>query len=202
VSLDALTSYAQIPGALYLADALDTQGQTEPYYYDGHWAYFRYVEELAHDIATEQLPAISIVIAGDDANELPGRSGSLTKGITFATQIAKQIDESPRYADETLVIITQFTSGGFYDHVSPPPPPPATIDPANVPYGPRVPFLALGAGVRPGHVSHVPLEHSSLTRFIEWNWFDGRTGQLGFRDNYVNNLGSLFDPAATGITIP
>jgi phospholipase C len=201
-SLDALTAYAQIPGALYLADPLSTSGQTEPYYYDGHWAYFRYLDELAYDIASEQLPAISIAIAGPDANEAPGRPSSLTDGIAFATRIAKQIAESPRYAEETLVIITHFTSGGFYDHVSPPQPPPITIDPANVPYGPRVPFLALGAGVRPNHVSHVPLEHSSLTRFIEWNWFDGQTGQLGFRDRFVNNLGSLFDPAATGIAVP
>jgi phospholipase C len=201
-SVDALTAYAQIPSALYLADPLSTFGQTEPYYYDGHWAYFRYLDELAYDIASEQLPAISIAIAGPDANEAPGRPASLTDGIAFATGIAKQIAESPRYAEETLVIITHFTSGGFYDHVSPPPPPPSTIDPANVPYGPRVPFLALGAGVRPNHVSHVPLEHSSLTRFIEWNWFDGQTGQLGFRDQFVNNLGSLFDPAATGIAVP
>ncbi|HMI89387.1 MAG TPA: alkaline phosphatase family protein, partial [Polyangiaceae bacterium] len=105
-SLDALTGYAQIPGALYLANPLDTQGQTEPYYYDGHWAYFRYVDELAYDISSEQLPAISIVIAGPDANEAPGQPSSLSNGIAFATRIAKQIAESPRYAEETLVIIT------------------------------------------------------------------------------------------------
>jgi hypothetical protein len=51
-------------------------------------------------------------------------------------------------------------------------------------------------------VSHTTLEHSSITRFIEWNWFDGQTGQLGFRDRFVNNLGSLFDPAATGTVVP
>jgi phospholipase C len=201
-SLDALTGYSQIPGALYLADPVSPQGQTEPYYYDGHWAYFRYLNELAYDIATEQLPAISIAIAGPDADESPGQSSSLSKGIAFTTQIANQIAASPRYADETLIIITHLTSGGFYDHVSPPPPPPADIDPAKFPYGPRVPFLALGAGVRGNHVSHAPLEHSSITRFIEWNWFNGQTGQLGFRDRFVNNLGSLFDPAATGVTIP
>jgi len=201
-SVDALTAYAQIPGALYLGDPTSTQGQAEPYYYDGHWAYFRYLDELTYDISSEQLPAISIVIAGPDGNESPGHPSSLTDGIAFATGIAKQVAESPRYADETLVIITHLTSGGFYDHVSPPPPPPAEVDPAEVPYGPRVPFLALGAGVRPGHVSHVQLEHSSLTRFIEWNWFDGKTGQLGFRDRFVNNLGSLLDPAATGTAVP
>ena len=85
-SLDGLTAYAQIPGALYLADPLSTFGQTEPYYYDGHWAYFRYLDELAYDIASEQLPAISFAIAGPDANEAPGKPSSLTDGVAFARE--------------------------------------------------------------------------------------------------------------------
>ena len=58
----------------------EPSGQTEPYYYDGHWAYFRYLDELAYDIASEQLPAISIAIAGPDADESPGQSSSLPMG--------------------------------------------------------------------------------------------------------------------------
>ena len=38
------------------------------------------------------------------------------------------------------------------------------------------------------------LEHSSIVKFIEWNWL-GSTGQLGERDAVVANLGSLLDPA-------
>jgi hypothetical protein len=77
-------------------------------------------------------------------------------------------------------------------------------------YGPRVPFLALGRFARPNQVSHVPLELSSVTLFEEWNWMRG-TGLKGgravsdarrYRDTVVNNLGSLLDPAATGIEVP
>ena len=46
------------------------------------------------------------------------------------------------------------------------------------------------------------MEHSSLVKFIEWNWLGMQTGQLGGRDAQVANVGSLLDPAATGVTVP
>jgi phospholipase C len=69
------------------------------------------------------------------------------------------------------------------------------------PYGPRVPLLAIGPFARKGTISHTTMEHSSIVKFIEWNWLGG-TGQLGARDATVNNLGSMLDPSATGVTVP
>ena len=46
------------------------------------------------------------------------------------------------------------------------------------------------------------MEHSSIVKFLEWNYLGGKTGQLGARDAVVNNIGSLLDPTATGVTIP
>ena len=98
------------------------------------------------------------------------------------------------------------TSGGYYDHVSPPPAPPVSVDATGaglpVPYGPRVPLLAAGRFVPKGRVSHVPLEISSLTAFMEWNWKGGVVGQLGHRDATAANLGSLLDVAETGVAVP
>ena len=51
-------------------------------------------------------------------------------------------------------------------------------------------------------VSHVTMEHSSIVKFIEWNWLGEKTGQLGHRDAIVANLGSLLDPAKTGVAVP
>jgi hypothetical protein len=45
------------------------------------------------------------------------------------------------------------------------------------------------------------MEHSSILKFVEYN-FTGETGQLGNRDTNVNNIGSLLDPAETGLVIP
>jgi hypothetical protein len=46
------------------------------------------------------------------------------------------------------------------------------------------------------------MEHSSIVKFIEWNWFGGETGQLGGRDATVHNIGSLLDSTVTGRTVP
>ena len=46
------------------------------------------------------------------------------------------------------------------------------------------------------------MEHSSVVRFIEWNWLGGATGQLMGRDATVNNIGDLLDPAKTGTAVP
>jgi hypothetical protein len=46
------------------------------------------------------------------------------------------------------------------------------------------------------------MEHSSIVKFIEWNWLGKKTGQLGTRDTVVNNIGDMLDPAQTGTTVP
>jgi hypothetical protein len=45
------------------------------------------------------------------------------------------------------------------------------------------------------------MEHSSVVRFLEYN-FVGPVGQLGHNDAKVNNIGSLLDPSTTGIRVP
>ena len=70
-------------------------------------------------------------------------------------------------------------------------------------YGTRLPLIALGPFARKGAVSHAVMEHSSIVKFIEWNWLGHRSGQLGTRDSHVNNIGSMLDPrlkVPTGIT--
>ena len=93
------------------------------------------------------------------------------------------------------MLLAHLTAGGFYDHALPPERPSENLDTYGRSYGPRVPLLALGPFAKPGYVSHVRLEISSLTKFIEWNWF-GAIGQLGARDQVVNNIGDLLSAAA------
>jgi hypothetical protein len=69
------------------------------------------------------------------------------------------------------------------------------------PYGTRIPLLAIGRFARKNHVSHVTLEHSSIVALAEYV-FLGKSGQLGARDAVVHNLGSLLDPAETGVAVP
>jgi phospholipase C len=153
----------------------------------------------AFDDALDQggLPAVSFVKAIEYKTEHPGQGVTLSAGVTFLTGIVEHILGS-RYRADTLVLITYDEGGGYYDHITPPPPSP--VD--GKPYGTRVPLMALGPFARPGSVSHVVTEHSSVVKLIEWNFLGQQTGQLGGRDAVVANLGSLLDPAATGAAVP
>jgi phospholipase C len=201
-TITELLALAHVPWALYFTDPTkDTMTYTEPIYFDGRWSHFRYVDELVHDIAMQELPQISVVIPTDGADGEPGLPLSLASGAALVGDITTAVAQSG-YASETLVVVAYLSSGGFFDHVAPPAPPPSSVESQMIPYGPRAPFLALGPFARPNAVSHAQLEPSSLTAFMEWNWLGGRTGQLGGRDRFVNNLGSMLDPATTGVHVP
>jgi len=191
-----------------------------PIYYDPDWFPFRSLNggELEHDITVGALPAVAVVLPdrGDPArSEAPGKP--FDPGIAYVQSLVKAIAASP-YQEDTLVLVTHLTAGGFYDHVLPPLPPPLRVDASSevmaeataIHYGPRVPFLALGKFARSGSVSHVQLELSSVTKFVEWNWMHGvalkgsREGNdfRRYRDTAVSNLGSLIDGTAAGIDVP
>ncbi len=143
------------------------------------------------------LPAVSFVKALGYKSEHPGVDIALSAGVDWAVGLIGRVEASA-YGSSTLVLLTYDEGGGYFDHV--PPPPASAVD--GKPYGTRIPLLAFGPFARKNHVSHVTMEHSSIVKFIEWNWLGQKTGQLGTRDAVVNNLGSVLDPAATGVAVP
>ena len=152
---------------------------------------------LQDALASGGLPAVSFVKALEYKTEHPGDKVTASAGIAFVTALAQQVSAS-RYAADTLLLVTYDEGGGYFDHVTPPPANPVDMQP----YGTRVPLVASGPFAAAGTVSHVVLEHSSIVKFIEWNFLGGVTGQLQARDAVVANLGSLLDPAATGVPVP
>ena len=158
--------------------------------------YMRDYADLANDLAAGTLPSVVFVKPLGFRSEHPGYGTTISAGATFVKSTIDAISASAA-ASSTLVLVAYDEGGGFFDHVSPPPA--AAAD--NEPYGTRLPFIAVGPFAKKNEVSHVTMEHSSVVKFIEWNWL-GATGQLGTRDKDVNNIGSLLDPAATGTPVP
>jgi phospholipase C len=151
---------------------------------------------LARDLEDGTLPQVVFVRGLGYHSEHPGYSDTIGDGTTFVGGVLDAIAASA-YAPDTLVLVTWDEGGGYFDHVAPPP------DGADgQPYGTRVPLIAVGPFARANTVSHVVMEHSSIVKFIEWNWLGMQTGQLAGRDVDVANLGSLLDPAATGAAVP
>ncbi len=180
-----------------------------PFNYYSQWGdnplYLVDFSQFATDVAANQLPSFSYLKARTYRNEHPKWS-TLARGVSFVTGVVDMV-QSSSYANDTLILLVWDEGGGFYDHV-PPPPPVATRYDADsggnaIPYGTRVPMLALGPFAKAGEVSHEQMEHSSVVRFLEYNFLGPRyAGALGHRDAVVNNIGSLLDPSQTGIVVP
>jgi phospholipase C len=156
------------------------------------------LSDLSTDLQNGTLPNFAFVKGTSYHTEHPGHGTNISNGVQFVQSIVNEILGSQIYGSNTLILLTWDEGGGFFDHISPPAANPAD----NQPYGTRVPLLAMGPFARQNEVSHVTLEHSSIVKFLEWNFLGGSTGQLGGRDQNVNNLGSLLDPNATGVPIP
>ena len=159
--------------------------------------YMRDQTQLQKDLDAGKLPQVSFVKALGYKSEHPGSRTNIRDGIAFVTATLAAVAKSD-YAADTLVVVTYDEGGGYWDHV--PPPPASAVD--GQAYGTRVPTIVVGPFARKGAVSHVTMEHSSLVKFLEWNWLAMQTGQLGARDAAVPNIGSLLDGAATGVAVP
>jgi phospholipase C len=158
--------------------------------------YMRDYARLAEDLKNGELPQVSFVRGLGFKSEHPGVRDTISDGTKFTGEVIAAVQASV-YAPDTVVLIVYDEGGGYFDHVSPP-----GSGADGHPYGTRVPFIATGPMVKKNFVSHAQLEHSSVVKFIEWNWLGGQTGQLGARDAVVANLGSIFDPAAIGASVP
>jgi phospholipase C len=151
--------------------------------------------QLQSDLNAGKLPSVVFVKGLGYHTEHPGSGVTISAGEDFVASVFNAIQRSV-HAPTTLMLVTWDESGGYFDHVAPP-----STRAGWQPYGARVPLLALGPFARKNFVSHVTMEHSSIVRFIEWNWL-GKTGLLHQRDGSVNNIGSLLDPSATKVDVP
>jgi phospholipase C len=193
------TAPEDCPGRIGIYPCVYDVGDIPIDYYAAHRDnpdHLRDYAKLAKDLAGSELPQVVFVRGYGYHSEHPGYGTTISDGIRFTTDLLAALDASP-YAADTLVLITWDEGGGYFDHVAPP-----GLGSDDAPYGTRVPLLAVGPFARANTISHVTLEHSSVVKFIEWNWLATVTGQLAGRDVSVANLGSLLDPAVTGTAVP
>jgi phospholipase C len=158
------------------------------------------------DAAAGTLPQVSFVdpamgIVSVEFDEHP--PANIQQGQQFAAQVTEAVLDSPTWP-RTALFITYDEHGGFYDHVPPPAAcPPDDIAPMLDPsdpssdfpaqfdrYGFRVPLMVVSPYARPGFVSHVIYDHTSILRFIETR-FD--LPALTNRDANAQPMLDLFD---------
>ena len=99
-------------------------------------------------------------------------------GEAWAHGVVEAVLQSPKWS-RTLLIYTYDEHGGYYDHVAPPPAiPPDNILPDPPPdppggydtYGPRVPAVVVSPYGKPGGVTNITYDHTSILATIEAKW--------------------------------
>lgn len=154
------------------------------------------------DAASGNLPSFSLLDPdyGTQSQENPQ---NIVRGEAFLAQAVEAIGSSPAWR-RTLFILTYDEHGGYYDHV----PPPAALAPDSVApqvqpgestydgyarYGFRVPAVVVSPYAKPGYVSHVVYDHTSILAFLEHKW---NLPAMTYRDANANNLTDFLDLSA------
>jgi phospholipase C len=129
-------------------------------------------------------------------------------GEAWAHSVLDAVLRSPAWG-RTLLILTYDEHGGYYDHVAPP----AAIAPDEIAprlgagdpaggydvLGPRVPAIIVSPHARPGGVSDVVRDHTSVLATIEAKW---NLPALTRRDANAATVMDLLDPDVAALADP
>jgi len=137
--------------------------------------HLRTVDRFVADAASGQLPAVSFVDPDfhADSEENP-------QDISFGEALSARVIRAAMHGANwmgTLLIWCYDEHGGYYDHV----PPPEAVEPDDRRpdsddgarfdrLGFRVPAVIVSPYARPGYVSHVVRDHTSVLKLIERKW--------------------------------
>ncbi len=158
-------------------------------------------DQFALDAAAGRLPAFSF-IDPDYTTTSEENPQDIQLGERFVADVVGALMASPQWRS-TALFLTWDEHGGYYDHV----PPPRAIrpdgarpirSPGQAPlapggfdrYGFRVPMIVVSPWARPGYVSSVVQDHTSMTAFIERKW---NLPAMTFRDANAAAMTDYFD---------
>jgi len=119
--------------------------------------YSNFAGELKNDV----LPAFSLIIPDSQHDMHPG-DAHIGNATTFLETIIQQVQASPVW-NNTAIVVTFDTGGGWYDHVYPP-----TLDDQGLAF--RVPTLVISPYAKKNYVSHQVMDHVSILKLVQWNW--------------------------------
>lgn len=139
---------------------------------------FRKVGEFFTDAAAGTLPPVSVVegtftggVPKDQEDEHP--EANIQLGQAFTAKVVRAVLASPNWPRTALIFLYD-EHGGFYDSI----PPPKACEPDDLPpkddparrfdhLGFRTPLIVVSPFAKRGYVSHVPVDHTAVTRLVE-----------------------------------
>jgi phospholipase C len=158
--------------------------------------------------AIKEIPGeIKLFLDRLDPGETEEDPDDMYYGERWAHETIEAVVRSPVWP-RTLLIYTYDEHGGYYDHVQPPQAiAPDDIAPRLGPgesgdyrrYGPRVPAVVVSPYSRPGGVSNVVCDHTSILATIEHKW---NLPALTARDANAATVMDFLNPAAPALLDP
>jgi phospholipase C len=179
---------------------------------------------LKADVAKGTLPQVSYIVAPEAFSEHPNWAPNF--GAWYTSQVLDILTSNEELWSRTALFITYDENDGFFDHVVPPTPAqsPAqgqsTVTTANdffagnasYPAGPfgmgqRVPMIVVSPWTKGGWVCSEVFDHTSLIRFIEQRFGQGRPGLretniTPWRRAVAGDLTSAFNFASPNDAVP
>ena len=163
------------------------------------------------------MPAVSFLKAPGYQDGHAGYSDPLDEQA-FVVHVINFLEKQPEWQD-TAVVIAYDDSDGWYDHQAAPHVNGSQtsqddlnaagqcearstlpgIASGNKPaqgrcgFGPRLPMLVISPWARQNHVDHTLTDQTSITRFIEDNWLDGKRLGGGSFDAVSGSISGMFD---------
>ena len=171
---------------------------------------FAPMDRFFTDAAAGELPSVSIVeayftgdVRADQDDEHP--AGNIQRGQAFTQRVVDAVMKSPQWP-RTAMILLYDEHGGFYDSQ----PPPKACEPDDLlPIGDdarrfdhlgfRTPLMVISPYARRNYVSHVPVDHTAVTRLVETR-FD--LPALTKRDANAWPLLDMFDFERPNFSVP
>ncbi len=141
------------------------------------------------DLKNGKVSRVSWIIGAPGGDEHP--PANIQAGEESVASIVNSVGKSP-YWNSVAIFVTWDDYGGFYDHVAP-----LQVDQFG--YGFRVPCLIISPYARPGFVSSVVNDHTSILKFVEDNH---GLSPLSTRDARANNLAEAFDFGSARSFVP
>jgi phospholipase C len=156
----------------------------------------------------EALKGIGATLTASDPGQTQEDPQDMRFGEAWAYKIVNAVLDSPRWPQTCLIYIYD-EHGGYYDHV----PPPTVIAPDNIKpillptdpvagytqYGPRVPAVVVSPYSKPGGVTHIIHDHTSVLATIEHKW---NLPALTLRDANAATIMDFLDPQSTALLHP
>jgi phospholipase C len=157
-------------------------------------------------VKQDSLPAVSFVKAAEYQDGHAGYSDPIDEQHFLVHEI-NVLQKSPEWKS-TAVVIAYDDSDGWYDHAfaAPTNGSSTSLDSSMCSSqttmagsyqgrcgpGPRLPMLVVSPWAKTNFVDNTATEQSSITKFIEDNWFTGRIGDGSF-DERAGTLANMFD---------